>query len=213
MPTTKKPKNTAQPDTTTTTTTRTGSRRSATNGEDECQPFRKNLTPAVTKKSANVQVTSSSNSKKRSSSSPDDDDDENTPRLSAIRTTNASAPRDTGVFFPITPGDRRGMPVKNRPTYEEQQVESGAFQNSQIQKEMFSSVVRNTLFPLVKFITHPGMLDYGDRVSKIVLQGLNLESELEKKDYWRTCSVLVNEVLNQKRGNVNNEMKKGFLSK
>ena len=76
----------------------------------------------------------------------------------------------------------------------------------------FRETVRTELFKKVKFITHERMLEYGHVVSKTVLKALELgRDEAVKELYWNAYSGYVNKALNDKRGNVNNEMKKAFL--
>ena len=69
------------------------------------------------------------------------------------------------------------------------------------------------LFPKVKFITSAAMLDYGQKVTRTILEKFSFDTEEEKRQYWTDYRDKVNRALGDKRGNVNNEMKKAFMSK
>jgi hypothetical protein len=92
---------------------------------------------------------------------------------------------------------------------------SGAVQQEEYrasQVARFRKAVRATLFQKVKFITSERMLEYGHVVSKTVLKALGLGTDAAVKErYWNAYRGCVNKALNDKRGNVNNEMKKAFL--
>ena len=78
---------------------------------------------------------------------------------------------------------------------------------------IFRWTVQSVLFPKVKFITSPAMLDYGHKVTRTILEKIDFKTEGEKQTYWGVYRDRVNRALGDKRGNVNNEMKKSFMSK
>jgi len=65
----------------------------------------------------------------------------------------------------------------------------------------------------VKFITSMAMLDYSHKVTQTILEKFSFQTEAEKIQYWNEYHNKVNRALGDKRGNVNNEMKKAFMSK
>ena len=102
------------------------------------------------------------------------------------------------------------------PTQLEQKYHKRSAQQSEDSRKeqiaFFRETVRTDLFKKVKFITQERMLDYGHKVSLTVLKALELgKDEVVKERYWNAYSGYVNKALNDKRGNVNNEMKKAFL--
>ena len=57
------------------------------------------------------------------------------------------------------------------------------------------------------------MLDYGQKVTRTILEKFSFDTEEEKRQYWTDYRDKVNRALGDKRGNVINEMKKAFMSK
>lgn len=78
---------------------------------------------------------------------------------------------------------------------------------------IFRRAVQLVLFPKVKFITSMAMLDYSHKVTQTILEKFTFQTEAEKIQYWNDYRSKVNRALGDKRGNVNNEMKKAFMSK
>ena len=99
-------------------------------------------------------------------------------------------------------------------TYAEQLEKSGATLSKTSHIALLRETVRSTLFHKMKFITDDSVLDYGGKVEQTVMANLKLErdDEATKQQYWHTFRGHVNKALNDKRGNVNNEMKKAFMS-
>ena len=118
----------------------------------------------------------------------------------------------------VTPPSGSSEPVhwtKTQDSSSEAQAKAHAAHQNHLKSQVaiFRSAVQTGLFHKVKFITNGSMLDYTHNVAKTILSQLEVtEEEGQRRQYWDTYRTHVNKALNDKRGNVNNEMKKEFMS-
>ena len=75
----------------------------------------------------------------------------------------------------------------------------------------FRERVRKSLFHRIKFIEKAESLEYGGTVTNRMMAGVRGIND--PKSYWSTYRRHTNKALNEKRGNVNNELKQAFFSK
>jgi hypothetical protein len=75
----------------------------------------------------------------------------------------------------------------------------------------FRERVRKCLFHRIKFIEKAESLEYGGTVTNRMMAGVRGIND--PKSYWSTYRRHTNKALNEKRGNVNNELKQAFFSK
>ncbi len=76
-----------------------------------------------------------------------------------------------------------------------------------------SKNVRLELFHLVKFITSPSELSWGEPIQRWIFKKVNFSEDKSLKDFWAKHSRCVRLALNKKRGNVSTEVKASFMSK
>ena len=76
-----------------------------------------------------------------------------------------------------------------------------------------SKNVRLELFHLVKFITSPSELSWGEPIQRWIFKKVNFSDDKSLKDFWAKHSRCVRLALNKKRGNVSTEVKASFMSK
>jgi hypothetical protein len=76
-----------------------------------------------------------------------------------------------------------------------------------------SKNVRLELFHLVKFITSPSELSWGEPIQRWIFKKVNFSEDKSLKDFWAKHSRCVRLALNKKRGNVSTEVKACFMSK
>ena len=76
-----------------------------------------------------------------------------------------------------------------------------------------SKNVRLDLFHLVKFITSPSELEWGEPIQRWIFQKVNFSEDKSYKDFWAKHYRCVRLTLNKKRGNVTTEVKSSFMSK
>jgi hypothetical protein len=76
-----------------------------------------------------------------------------------------------------------------------------------------SKNVRLDLFHLVKFITSPSELDWGEPIQRWIFKKVNFSEDKSLKEFWAKHCRCVRLALNKKRGNVSTEVKSSFMSK
>jgi hypothetical protein len=76
-----------------------------------------------------------------------------------------------------------------------------------------SKNVRLDLFHLVKFITSPSELEWGEPIQRWIFRKVNFSEDKSYKDFWAKHYRCVRLTLNKKRGNVTTEVKSSFMSK
>eukprot|EP00978_Attheya_sp_CCMP212_P024851 scaffold78751_cov52-Attheya_sp.AAC.1 len=74
-----------------------------------------------------------------------------------------------------------------------------------------SKNVRLDLFHLVKFITSPSELDWGEPIQRWIFQKVNFSEDKSLKEFWAKHCCCVRLALNKKRGNVSTEVKSSFM--
>jgi hypothetical protein len=78
----------------------------------------------------------------------------------------------------------------------------------------FRENVRNNLFHGVKFIEKAESLEYGGAISNRMFEKVRgVQEDAARRSYWSSYRGNTNKTLNEKRGNVNNEIRKAFFGK
>jgi hypothetical protein len=93
-------------------------------------------------------------------------------------------------------------PVPRKGEVKMTMVPSGYHQSDREIEESIHYFVNNTLFKRVKLISHEGMMDYGTRISKFVLNGLKVKGETQRELFWSNHKARVSKILNRKRNKI-----------
>ena len=89
---------------------------------------------------------------------------------------------------------------------------AGYFQQPEQQQQALKGYINDNLFPMVKFITHLSVLDYGEVLSLRILNDLNVPDD-QRRDFWNSNRNLIHETIRTKRNNVQNSIKKAYMGK